>query len=262
MTRFVGGRAALAAAAAAARSLGLSGGPRVSVALAGDEADLAFQAARASAQAKVRAFAAAGVMAEIVEDIREGLVIVQRPWAGPEVAPRINFKDLDFWPGAGWTRPAVCEAAYRVHRALARDGGSVAVVGSCGYFGRHLVELVRGGGAVCQGFDLGDDLRDVQRFAHVLAVAGAPEILTCEHLTARQVVIDLGYSVTAAGAAGNVARGAYQVPRVLVPVPGGMGPFQMVVLLERYLEAVGLKQLPEGWPNLADHALKGAGAAA
>ena len=259
MTRLIEGREALAAAVASVRGLGLGPRPGVSIALAGAESDAAFRSAKASAQAKLRAFTRAGVSAAVVGEIREGLVIVQRPWPGPKVAPLFKFMDLDFWPGAGWERPAVCDAAYRIHRALCSPGVGVAIVGSRGYFGRHLVEQVREGGGVCQGFDVGDDLRDLQGFDHVLAVAGASEILTAEHLTPRQTVIDLGYSVCAERGLGNVARVAYQVPAVLVPVPGGMGPFQMVVLLERYLAAVGIDRLPGAWPDLAADAMKATG---
>lgn len=245
------GRAALAAATAAVAALPLKDRQPVTVVFSCDPASLQYKATEISAKAKVRAFRAAGIDAEISGSSAAGLVIRQRP-LGQDSGPSVG-QDLDLSPADGWTHPAVCVAAGRLLLGLDLGREPVAVVGAHGFFGRHLCERLTEYGHEVHSFDLGSDLRRLKAFKAVAAVAGAAGILTDEHLTADQVVLDLAFAWNGSQFIGNVAPEAARGLKFYTPVPGGMGPLQMIVLLERYLETQGAGVLVAGgdWPRWA-----------
>jgi len=83
------------------------------------------------------------------------------------------------------------------------------------------------------------DLPSVVRRADVVVVAvGRPEMVTGEWLKPGAVVIDVGINRTEKGLVGDVDfESASQVASAITPVPGGVGPMTIAMLLENTLTA-------------------------
>jgi methylenetetrahydrofolate dehydrogenase (NADP+)/methenyltetrahydrofolate cyclohydrolase len=83
------------------------------------------------------------------------------------------------------------------------------------------------------------DLLAVTRTAEILVVAaGVPKLITRQHLTPGVTIIDVGINRTETGLVGDVDfEGAMGVARHITPVPGGVGPMTIAMLLENTLTA-------------------------
>jgi methylenetetrahydrofolate dehydrogenase (NADP+) / methenyltetrahydrofolate cyclohydrolase len=86
-------------------------------------------------------------------------------------------------------------------------------------------------------------LADVTRRADILVAAvGRPEMITGEMLKPGATVIDVGVNRTEAGLVGDVDyASASQVAGAITPVPGGVGPMTIAMLLSNTLEAARLR---------------------
>lgn len=74
--------------------------------------------------------------------------------------------------------------------------------------------------------------------ADVLVVAvGIPGFVSPDMIKARAVVIDVGIHRTEAGLVGDVDPGAAEVASLLTPVPGGVGPMTIALLLQNTVRA-------------------------
>jgi methylenetetrahydrofolate dehydrogenase (NADP+)/methenyltetrahydrofolate cyclohydrolase len=80
------------------------------------------------------------------------------------------------------------------------------------------------------------DLPDIARTADILVAAvGRPEFVRGDWIKPGAVVIDAGYNP---GNVGDVASSeAREVARLLTPVPGGVGPMTIAVLLDQTVDA-------------------------
>ncbi len=82
------------------------------------------------------------------------------------------------------------------------------------------------------------DLAAYTRAADVLVAAvGVPELVTPEMVKRGAAVIDVGITRTAEGLVGDVAPGAAARAGLLTPVPGGVGPMTIALLLENTVRA-------------------------
>jgi methylenetetrahydrofolate dehydrogenase (NADP+)/methenyltetrahydrofolate cyclohydrolase len=83
------------------------------------------------------------------------------------------------------------------------------------------------------------DLGAVCRRADVLVAAvGRPNLVTGEMVKANAIVIDVGMNRTDEGLVGDVDfEAASQKARAITPVPGGVGPMTIAMLLKNTLEA-------------------------
>jgi methylenetetrahydrofolate dehydrogenase (NADP+)/methenyltetrahydrofolate cyclohydrolase len=83
------------------------------------------------------------------------------------------------------------------------------------------------------------DLAAVVREADiVIAAMGSPEFVTASMLKPGAIVVDVGINRTAKGLVGDVDfNSASQVASYLTPVPGGVGPLTVTMLLENTLTA-------------------------
>ena len=211
-----------------------------------------FEVARVSAEEKVKAFKATGVPTELVTDKNwrrfanskqtllssSTLKIVQLPL--PRVIsnlPITNDFDMNTTDGRRW--PAVCEA---VDMALSTLGGwdskkPVAVVGANGFIGKHLVSMLKANNCKVIPLDNGDPLESLAEAEIVISAASTAGCLTEKHITETHIVLDLGFEKTEDESwGGNLTTGAIKKARYATPVPGGMGPAQMAVLIKRYLK--------------------------
>jgi methylenetetrahydrofolate dehydrogenase (NADP+)/methenyltetrahydrofolate cyclohydrolase len=82
------------------------------------------------------------------------------------------------------------------------------------------------------------DLGEVVRRADVLVAAvGVPGIVTAEMVKPGAAVVDVGITRTEAGLRGDVDPGVADVAGLLTPVPGGVGPMTVAMLLRSTLRA-------------------------
>jgi methylenetetrahydrofolate dehydrogenase (NADP+)/methenyltetrahydrofolate cyclohydrolase len=115
------------------------------------------------------------------------------------------------------------------------DQAAIAVVGAKGFVGQGVVRLLQARGHDPMQLDAGDDLTRVRDADIIISVTGQSGILGAEHLRPHhRLVIDTGFVPQGDGAVhGDVQAPARSIPQHITPVPGGIGPVEMAVLMER-----------------------------
>ncbi|MGH3671807.1 MAG: tetrahydrofolate dehydrogenase/cyclohydrolase catalytic domain-containing protein [Pseudonocardiaceae bacterium] len=146
-------------------------------------------------------------------------------------------KDLDGLL-KGRSRQVGCATAEGICRLVAPftdPGALVAVVGARGFVGGDVVRLLKDEGRLVTELDAGDDLRRAAEADIVISTAGSPHILTREHIREHhRLVVDAGFSPRGGGVVfGDLHPDAVGIPQYRTPVPGGVGPVEMAVLMER-----------------------------
>jgi methylenetetrahydrofolate dehydrogenase (NADP+)/methenyltetrahydrofolate cyclohydrolase len=129
------------------------------------------------------------------------------------------------------------------HHAIKIVGANATVVGRSNLVGKPLATLLGNSGATVTSCHL--DTRDLVascREADILVVAaGAPGLITPAHVKPGAVVIDVGITRTPDGLVGDVAFDAVaEVAGLLTPVPGGVGPMTVAMLLRNTMAAAEL----------------------
>jgi methylenetetrahydrofolate dehydrogenase (NADP+) / methenyltetrahydrofolate cyclohydrolase len=123
-------------------------------------------------------------------------------------------------------------------------GKEAVIVGRSNLVGRPLFFLLLGANAtvtVCHSRTR--DLAEVCRRAEILvAAAGRPRLVTAEMVRPGATVIDVGTNRTDDGLVGDVDfEAAKQVAGAITPVPGGVGPMTIAMLLANTVEAARLR---------------------
>jgi methylenetetrahydrofolate dehydrogenase (NADP+)/methenyltetrahydrofolate cyclohydrolase len=77
-----------------------------------------------------------------------------------------------------------------------------------------------------------------RRAAILVAAAGAPRVITADMVTPGAVVVDVGTNSVNGKLVGDVHEGVADVAAALSPVPGGVGPMTITMLLVNTLRAV------------------------
>ena len=113
------------------------------------------------------------------------------------------------------------------------SGARAVVVGRSTIVGKPVFHLLLGANAtvtVCHSRTR--DLADETRGADVLVVAiGRPGLVTPDMVKEGAAVVDVGITRTDAGLVGDVVPEVAERARFLTPVPGGVGPMTIAVLL-------------------------------
>ena len=87
--------------------------------------------------------------------------------------------------------------------------------------------------------------------ADVLVVAaGLPGIVTADMVKAGAAVIDVGINRTEAGLVGDVDPGAAEVAALMTPVPGGVGPMTIAMLLSNTVRAARFRRRLLAFPGV------------
>ena len=184
-------------------------------------------------------------------------IIVQLP-TPPQLRSDVGkiaaAKDLDALSAStrrSFRAPATAEAVVRVVLAMLKPGQSVAVIGggpapdlgAVGFVGGAVVELLRERGITVKVFEKGDDLKEVKKYDLVVSAVGTPRVVQKEHLKPEhELVVDTGFIPEKGGkAVGDVEESARSIPRYITAVPGGTGPIEMAVLMERAAKLLGIK---------------------
>jgi methylenetetrahydrofolate dehydrogenase (NADP+)/methenyltetrahydrofolate cyclohydrolase len=123
-------------------------------------------------------------------------------------------------------------------------GKEAVIVGRSNLVGRPLFSLLLGANAtvtVCHSRTR--DLAEVCRRAEILvAAAGRPRLVTAEMVRPGATVIDVGTNRTDDGLVGDVDfEAAKKVAGAITPVPGGVGPMTIAMLLANTVRAARLR---------------------
>jgi methylenetetrahydrofolate dehydrogenase (NADP+)/methenyltetrahydrofolate cyclohydrolase len=133
------------------------------------------------------------------------------------------------------------------------EGAHAVVLGRSALVGRPLASLLlRANATVTQCHSRTRDLAAVCRQADVLvAAAGSPRLVTADMVREGAVVIDVGTNRTDEGVVGDVDFDAVREKAgAITPVPGGVGPMTIAMLLSNTVEAAR-RQLESRAPTTA-----------
>jgi methylenetetrahydrofolate dehydrogenase (NADP+)/methenyltetrahydrofolate cyclohydrolase len=126
-------------------------------------------------------------------------------------------------------------AEHRVHL----EGGEAVVVGRSDIVGKPIAHLLLQANAtvtICHSRTV--DLTRYTLEADVLVVAvGSPEVVTADMVKQGAAVVDVGINRTENGLVGDVAPAVAEVAAFLTPVPGGVGPMTIAMLLQNTVKA-------------------------
>jgi methylenetetrahydrofolate dehydrogenase (NADP+) / methenyltetrahydrofolate cyclohydrolase len=138
-------------------------------------------------------------------------------------------------------------AEYRIPTAGAR----AVVVGRSPIVGKPLAMLLLQANAtvtVCHS-RTGDLQRHTLDADILVAAVGIPGVISSDMVKTGAAVVDVGITRTEAGLVGDVDPGAAEVAAYLTPVPGGVGPMTIALLLANTVRAAryrrGLLAFPE-----------------
>jgi methylenetetrahydrofolate dehydrogenase (NADP+)/methenyltetrahydrofolate cyclohydrolase len=146
-------------------------------------------------------------------------------------------------PGLRPCTPAGVMELLRRH-AVALEGAEAVVVGRSDLVGKPVGALLLAANAtVTTCHSRTRDLAGVCRRADVLVAAvGVPELVRGDWVKEGAVVIDVGINRTDDGLVGDVEfAAARERARLITPVPGGVGPMTIAMLLRNTLEAARLQ---------------------
>jgi methylenetetrahydrofolate dehydrogenase (NADP+) / methenyltetrahydrofolate cyclohydrolase len=132
------------------------------------------------------------------------------------------------------------------------DGSRAVVIGRSDIVGKPIAHLLLQAHAtvtICHSHtsDLAREVLD----ADVLVVAaGVPEIVTADMVKSGATVVDVGINRTESGLVGDVAPDVAEVAAFLTPVPGGVGPMTIAMLLENTVRARRFRRGLLAFPGL------------
>ena len=195
------------------------------------------------------------VVAELNADDSIDGVLIQSPLPKPldearTIAALDPSKDVDgFHPvNAGLLylgRPALVPATpLGIMRMLAEyaiepRGAHAVVVGRSNIVGKPMAHLLIQGNAtvtVCHSQTV--DLPRITTDSDILVAAvGVPALVTPDMVKRGATVIDVGINRTEAGLVGDVDPGAAEVAGLITPVPGGVGPMTIALMLANTVKA-------------------------
>lgn len=125
------------------------------------------------------------------------------------------------------------------------QGAECVVVGRSNLFGKPMAQLLLGANAtvtICHSRT--KDLGEVCRRADVLiAAVGVPHLVKGDWVKPGAVVIDVGMNRLESGLTGDVDfEAAREVASAITPVPGGVGPMTIALLLRNTLQAARMQR--------------------
>jgi methylenetetrahydrofolate dehydrogenase (NADP+)/methenyltetrahydrofolate cyclohydrolase len=126
------------------------------------------------------------------------------------------------------------------HAGVDPEGKEAVIVGRSNLVGKPLYSLLLGANAtVTTCHSRTPDLGEVCRRGEILvAAAGRPGLVTADMVQPGATVIDVGTNRTEDGLVGDVDfDGVKEVAGAITPVPGGVGPMTIAMLLDNTVKA-------------------------
>src|SRR3954471_3853930 len=201
----------------------------------------------------------ARLLGELDADARVSGILLQLPTPpqvdGPALTELIDpAKDVDgltpisaglLAKGRPGLRPCTPSGVMELLRRydVGLEGAEAVVVGRSDLVGKPVGALLLAANAtVTTCHSRTRDLPEVCRRADVLiAAVGVPELVRGDWVKPGAVVVDVGINRTEVGLVGDVEfAGARERARLITPVPGGVGPMTIALLLRNTLEAARL----------------------
>ncbi len=199
-------------------------------------------------------------IAETAENDHVSGILLQLPLpAGLDSGPLIEaipaHKDVDgltvlsqglLSKGAPGLRPCTPSGVMRLLRSVdvAIAGAEAVVVGRSELVGRPMAQmLLHANATVTVAHSRTRSLVDVTRRADILVVsAGIAGLIGAEHIKPGAVVIDVGIHRTETGLVGDVRlEEARETASFVTPVPGGVGPMTIAMLLANTVQAASAR---------------------
>jgi methylenetetrahydrofolate dehydrogenase (NADP+) / methenyltetrahydrofolate cyclohydrolase len=118
-------------------------------------------------------------------------------------------------------------------------GAEAVVVGRSEIVGKPVAQLLQHANAtvtVCHSRSR-DLAEHTQRAEVLVAAVGSPGLVSAEMVKEGAAVIDVGQNKTDAGLVGDVAADASERASLITPVPGGVGPMTIAMLLRNTVRA-------------------------
>jgi methylenetetrahydrofolate dehydrogenase (NADP+)/methenyltetrahydrofolate cyclohydrolase len=148
--------------------------------------------------------------------------------------------------GATGLRPCTPSGVMELldHYAVQIEGAGAVVVGRSDLVGKPVAQmLLQRSATVTIAHSRTRDLEAVCSRADILiAAVGVPRLLGAAHIKPGAVVIDVGINRTDAGLVGDVDfDAALELASLVTPVPGGVGPMTIAMLLKNTLIAAKLQ---------------------
>ncbi len=143
---------------------------------------------------------------------------------------------------------APCTAMAAIHvleqSEVPLEGAETVVVGHSEIVGKPLALLLLDRLATVTVCHIGTkDVAAHTRRADIVCVAvGKPNLVTGDMLKPGAVVVDIGINVVDDGVVGDVANDAREVAGLITPVPGGVGPITVGMLLTNTVRAARLQR--------------------
>lgn len=126
------------------------------------------------------------------------------------------------------------------HYNIEVEGKHAVVVGRSSILGKPVsMLLLEKNATVTIAHSKTKNLQDILRQADiVVACVGKPEFIKKDWLKPGVVILDAGYN---AGNVGDVEKEAYEISSAYTPVPGGVGPMTINMLLTQTVESFRIK---------------------
>ncbi len=124
-------------------------------------------------------------------------------------------------------------------------GKNVVVIGRSNIVGKPVALLLEQRNAtVTIAHSKTQDLKEITKKADIIISAvGNAKFLTEEYITKNTIIIDVGINRTESGLAGDVDfENVKELCSYITPVPGGVGPMTIAMLMENTLELFSLQQ--------------------
>src|SRR5436189_588919 len=133
------------------------------------------------------------------------------------------------------------------------EGADAVVIGRSDIVGKPIAHLLLQANAtvtICHSRTVDLERRTLEADVLVVAV-GSPELVTADMVKQGSAVVDVAINRTEAGIVGDVASAAGELAAFITPVPGGVGPMTIAMVLRNTVKAAryrrGLLAFPKGW---------------
>lgn len=124
-------------------------------------------------------------------------------------------------------------------------GKNVVVIGRSNIVGKPVALLLEQRNAtVTIAHSKTQDLKEITKKADIIISAiGNAKFLTEEYITKNTIIVDVGINRTESGLAGDIDfENVKELCSYITPVPGGVGPMTIAMLMENTLELFSLQQ--------------------